>query len=76
MYARRNLVVRAGASAPRMTTMKARSILTAMLALGLLASCNTMRGAGRDVQAGGAAVENAATDVQEDMKKSNQTEPK
>lgn len=50
--------------------MKINPIVLGLLALGLLASCNTIRGAGRDVQAGGAAVESAATDVQQDMQES------
>jgi predicted small secreted protein len=50
--------------------MKINSIVLGLLALGLLASCNTIRGAGRDVQAGGAAVEDAAADVQQDMQES------
>jgi entericidin B len=47
--------------------MKITPIIVALFALGALASCNTVRGAGKDVQAGGAAVESAATDVQSDM---------
>jgi predicted small secreted protein len=47
--------------------MKVSSIIVTLLALGALASCNTIRGAGEDVQAGGAAVENAATDAQGEM---------
>lgn len=50
--------------------MKILPIASGLLALGLLASCNTIRGAGRDVQAGGAAVEDAATNVQQDMQES------
>lgn len=50
--------------------MKFLPIVSALLALGLVASCNTIRGAGRDVQAGGAAVEDAASDVQRDMQES------
>ncbi len=47
--------------------------LTKALALGLLlaatglASCTTIRGAGRDVSAGGNAVADAATNVQRDL---------
>lgn len=48
--------------------MKTPMILGALFAFAMLASCNTIRGAGQDVQAGGAAVEEAAEDVQDDMK--------
>jgi entericidin B len=48
--------------------MKVPSIFAALFALSMLASCNTVRGAGQDVQAGGAAVEEAATEVQEELK--------
>lgn len=43
------------------------SIAALLLASGALASCNTIQGAGQDVQAGGAAVSEAATEVQSDM---------
>jgi predicted small secreted protein len=52
---------------------QSRSILTSTLTLALvltatgLASCNTIRGAGRDVSAGGDAVADAAAEVQRDM---------
>jgi entericidin B len=48
----------------------ARKILTALLMLGLLApvsaltGCNTVAGAGKDIQSGGEKVEGAARDVQ------------
>ena len=48
--------------------MKVHSIFAALFAVSMLASCNTVRGAGQDIQAGGAAVEEAATEVQEDLK--------
>lgn len=35
-----------------------------VLALGSLAGCNTVRGAGQDIQEGGAAIEDAAEEVQ------------
>jgi predicted small secreted protein len=38
------------------------SLLLATLALG---ACNTMQGVGEDVQAGGEAIEDTATDVQQ-----------
>ena len=41
--------------------------LTVMIIAGIVASgCNTFKGAGRDIQKGGEAVENAAEDVQND----------
>jgi predicted small secreted protein len=43
-------------------------MLFAALAVVMLASCNTVRGVGQDVQAGGAVVEEAAEDVQDDLK--------
>ena len=43
-------------------------MLFAALAVAMLASCNTVRGVGQDVQAGGAAVEEAAEEVQDDLK--------
>lgn len=33
----------------------------------LVAACNTVAGAGQDIEAGGDAVEDAARDVQDDM---------
>jgi predicted small secreted protein len=47
--------------------MKAQ-MLFAALAVAMLASCNTVRGAAQDVQDGGAVVEEAAEDVQDDLK--------
>lgn len=43
------------------------SIAALLLASGALASCNTIQGAGEDVQAGGAIVSDAASEVQGDM---------
>jgi predicted small secreted protein len=43
-------------------------LIFAALAVAMLASCNTARGVGQDVQAGGAAVEEAAEEVQDDLK--------
>jgi predicted small secreted protein len=42
-------------------------LVAVLLTGGALASCNTVRGAAQDVQAGGNAVEGAANDVQADM---------
>lgn len=40
--------------------------LVVMVIAGIIASgCNTFKGAGRDIQKGGQAVENAADDVQD-----------
>lgn len=50
--------------------MKLTTKLNALIALSLLAGafasgCNTFKGAGRDIQKGGEAVENAAEEVQD-----------
>ncbi len=53
-----------------MTTTHQKAALAALaliLAGGALTACNTVRGAGQDVQAGGQAVEEAAEDVQDDL---------
>ena len=42
-------------------------LIAALLAVGTLSACNTVRGAAQDVQAGGNAVEGAANDVQADL---------
>ena len=43
--------------------MKRITFLTAMMGLGLLtAACNTVEGAGQDIQKGGHAIERAADD--------------
>lgn len=43
--------------------MKARKVLTLVLSLGLVLimamGCNTVRGVGKDIQAGGTAIEDA-----------------
>ncbi|MGG7566389.1 entericidin A/B family lipoprotein [Rhodovulum sp. DZ06] len=36
-------------------------------AFSVLAACNTVEGAGRDIQAGGKAVSNAAEEVEQEM---------
>lgn len=41
--------------------------LLPLLALLAAAACNTMEGAGRDIQAGGAAISDGAQDVQKKM---------
>jgi entericidin B len=35
-------------------------IIAALLALGVMAGCNTMAGAGKDIQKGGESIENSA----------------
>ena len=51
----------------------ARSILTMLIMLGVfgtlstLSGCNTVAGAGKDIQGGGEAVQDAAHDVQKKM---------
>lgn len=51
----------------------ARAILTMLImlgvfgALGTLSGCNTVAGAGKDIQGGGEAVQDAAKDVQKKM---------
>jgi predicted small secreted protein len=47
--------------------MKTALLAPALVALALTASCNTVRGAAQDVQAGGAAVEDAATSIQTEI---------
>jgi len=42
-------------------------LVCALASMGVL-GCNTFRGAGKDIQKGGEAVERAANDVQNDMK--------
>ena len=37
------------------------------VALAMLAACNTVSGAGKDIEAGGEAVSDAAEDVQDDI---------
>jgi len=49
-----------------MKTFKNLSQVVALIAIGglVLSGCNTFRGAGKDIQKGGEAVENAAENVQ------------
>lgn len=47
----------------------AHALFAAMLAIGSLSACNTVRGAAQDVQAGGNAIEGAAIEVQSDMQR-------
>ncbi|MGE3301835.1 MAG: entericidin A/B family lipoprotein [Hyphomonadaceae bacterium] len=52
--------------------MKVRSILLASLFLGVVsatAACNTVKGAGEDIKAGGEAVAKSAEQVKDDMSK-------
>ncbi len=48
------------------------AVLLAALSLG---ACNTMRGAGQDVEAAGGAVAGAATETQRDMNDGNPATP-
>ena len=41
------------------------TLIAAIAALGTLSACNTVQGAGEDIQAGGAAVSNAAEETEE-----------
>lgn len=61
--------------------MRVPTRLTVTLLLSVVASigmtgCNTMRGAGKDIQRGGEAVEDAAANVQEDINTSKAQESK
>lgn len=42
-------------------------ILAASAALALLSGCNTIRGMGQDIESGGEAIEDTATDTQQSM---------
>ena len=42
-------------------------VLGALLMAGVLAGCNTMQGAGKDIERGGQAIRDAAKDVQRKM---------
>jgi predicted small secreted protein len=53
----------------RMTRAALPLTVAALLAT-TLAACNTIRGAGRDIEAGGEAVTRTATEVQQDLAKS------
>lgn len=46
--------------------LSASILVAAMLAaLGIVSACETMEGAGRDIQSGGEAIEDTSEDVQE-----------
>jgi predicted small secreted protein len=47
--------------------MRKLSILLAFLAAGLLAGCNTMQGAGKDIERGGETLQQSAKDAKERM---------
>ena len=47
--------------------MRKLSILLAFLAAGLLAGCNTMHGAGKDIERGGEKLQQSAKDTKERM---------
>ncbi len=48
--------------------MKHFLLAVAICAVMILSGCNTVQGFGKDVQAGGQALQNAATDVKQDIK--------
>ena len=50
-----------------MRTPRPKILIAAALALLALAGCNTIKGAGKDIQAGGAAVQEEATEAQRSM---------
>jgi predicted small secreted protein len=43
-------------------TIKKVALVMTVCAAGLLAACNTVEGVGKDIKAGGKAIENAASD--------------
>ena len=47
--------------------MKKLSILIAFLAAGLLVGCNTMQGAGKDIERGGEKLQDSAKDAKNRM---------
>jgi entericidin B len=47
--------------------MKKLSILIAFLAAGLLAGCNTMQGAGKDIERGGEKLQDSAKNTRDRM---------
>jgi entericidin B len=48
-------------------TMKALAAAILLVAIGGALGCNTMEGAGKDIQSGGKAVSDKAKDVKSDM---------
>ena len=51
----------------QVTKMKKLVALILLVAVGGLSACNTIEGAGKDIQSGGGAVSDAARDVKKDM---------
>lgn len=47
--------------------MKRLSLLIAFLAAGILAGCNTMQGAGKDIERGGEKLQDSARDAKNRM---------
>jgi len=47
--------------------LKTLSILIAFLAAGIFAGCNTMQGAGKDIERGGEKLQQSAKDTKERM---------
>jgi entericidin B len=48
--------------------MKTVKILAALALVVGIAGCNTVKGAGKDIERGGEAVQNTATEVQQEVK--------
>lgn len=44
-----------------------RAIIVALGLTALVAGCNTVRGAGQDISAGGEAISNSSTEVQQEL---------
>jgi predicted small secreted protein len=44
-----------------------RAIILALTAVAALSACNTVKGAGKDIQSGGAAITDEAQDAQKSM---------
>lgn len=51
-----------------------KALLAALLAVPLLAGCNTIAGIGKDLSAAGDAISNTAESVEGDMSKSKKTD--
>ena len=51
----------------RMKFLRVMTALAILLSMGALAACNTMEGAGKDISAGGDALEDTADDVKDSM---------
>lgn len=56
-----------GTNKQQVIVMKKLIALILLVAIGGLSGCNTIEGAGKDIQSGGKAVSGTARDVKEDM---------